>query len=275
MKKILVMAAAALALAGCYRNADETVITVDCGESRLEFTVNEFRGPPDMPLTRSPELYLLRAGLPRVRVDRLYGKRAIEVYTHLPAADMFYVFSRRAEAGNPAAAAPRPRDIFVDPSRFSTAEYMGIRACLEKNLPAIDAAFGRPLFEGDYVPGFRFRAILYRAYEDNFAFCGPQTLGQRFDCYGGQAYIKTVLPGGLQLCRAGSNATNAKDFIGRLSPDGSSVMLRAPGSMGPANHPDYGLKTLAGPDWRGFYSTCRDARGKSLFDYFKIKPWKD
>lgn len=275
MKKDLFMLPAALALAGCYRNVDETVITVDCGGTSLEFTVNEFRGPPDMPLSHWPELYQLRDGLPRQLVDRLYGKRRVEVYAHLPEADRFHLFP---PLDNKARARPdvhHLQDIFIDPAVFSAAEYEGIKACVEKNLPAIDAAFDRPLFDGEYVPRLRLRSILYRAYEDGFAFCGEETLGLRFDCAGGRAYIKTVLPGGLQLCRAGSRATNAKDFIGRLSADGRSVKLRAPGSTGPADHPDYGLKTLAGPDWRGFYSTCRDREGKNLFDHFKTEPWQD
>jgi hypothetical protein len=275
MKYLLPLAAAALALAGCYRNVDETVITVDCGATALEFTVNEFRGPPDMPLSHFPKLSLLRTGLPPVLADRLYGKRRVEVYAHLPADDKFHLFPPLDNKARARPAVHHLQDIFIDPAVFSTTEYEGIKTCVEKNLPAIDAAFDRPLFDGEYIPRLRLRAILHRAYEDGFAFCGEETLGLRFDCSGGRAYIKTVLPGGLQLCRAGSRATNAKDLIGRLSADGRSAQLRAPGSTGPADHPDYGLKTLAGPDWRGFYAACRDREGKNLFDHFKTEPWKN
>ncbi|OGR66460.1 MAG: hypothetical protein A2X30_04720 [Elusimicrobia bacterium GWB2_63_16] len=267
--------AALLPAAACYRNVNETVTTVDCGELRLQFEINEFRGPPDMPLSHFPKLYLLRSGLPRVEVDKLYARNRIEIPDLLePEAD-FHFFPPLNGKDRAVPARHHLRDIFVDPQVFSAGDYDRIKACLDKNLPAIDAAFDRPMFGGDYVPAHRLRSIVYRRYEDDYSFCGDEVLGKRFDCYGGQAYIKTTLPNGLQLCRPGSVVTNSLDLIGRISRDQRSAQLRAPGSGGPANHPDYGLKALAGPDWKGFYGTCRDASGKNIFDYFAQEPWKE
>ena len=267
--------AALLPAAACYRNVDETVTSVDCGEFRLQFEVNEFRGPPDMPLSRFPKLFLLRGTLPKLQVDRLDHRYRVEMYGLLSPGDKFRLFPPLDGKARAKPARHHLRDIFVDPEVFSAGDYDRIEACLGKNLPAIDAAFDRPMFDGDYVPAYRLRSTVYRRFEHDYADCGDKVLGKRFDCYGGQAYIKTILPNGLQLCRPGSAVTNSSDLIGRISRDQRSMQLRAPGSGGPADHPEYGLKALAGPDWKGFYGACRDASGKNIFDYLAQEPWKD
>jgi hypothetical protein len=275
MRIVNILPLAALLLGGCYRNNFETVIALDCGGMQLQIEENEFRGPPDMPLSRFPKLYMRVGGLPRVQVDTLYHWGVTEVYGLLPPEDKFFRFPAVDGKIRPKADKYHPRDVFVDPAVFSPGQYEGIRACLSKNIPAIDAAFDRPLFEDGYISSLRLRSIIYRPYEDNYRFCGDKVLGKRFDCRGGQAYIKTVTPRGLQLCRPGTDNTNLSDLIGRISSDQRSVQLRGPGSEGPADHPMYGLKALAGPDWKSFYETCRDPAGKTIFDYFREEPWKD
>ncbi len=274
MKNILLLAAL-FCFTACYRNNFETVIELDCGGMKLQFEENEFAGPPDMPLSHFPKLYLAANGLPRVRVDSLYHGGVLEAYGLLAPEDKFYLFPAVDGKARPRADKYHPRDIFVDPAVFSPDQYEGIKACLSKNISAVDSAFDRPLFKDGYVSSLRLRSIIYRSYEDSYRFCGDKVLGKRFDCYGGQAYIKTTTPLSLQLCRAGSDNTNMADLIGRISADQRSVQLRGPGSSGPADHPLYGLKALAGPDWRGFYETCRDSSGKNIFDYLKEAPWTE
>lgn len=274
LKRILVVASL-VCLAACGRNNFETVIDLDCGEMKLQFEENEFYGPPDMPLSHFPKLYMTMGGLPRVKVDSLYHGGVLEAYQLLAPEDKFLLFPAVDGKARPKADKYHPRDIFVDPAVFSPGQYDRIKACLAKNLPAIDAAFDRPLFKDGYVSSLRLRSVIYRKYEDNYRFCGDKVLGKRFNCYGGQAYIKTTTPRDLQLCRPGTTNTNMVDHIGRISGDKRSMQLRGPGSAGPSAHPLYGLKSLAGPDWKGFYETCRDASGKNIFDYFKAETWKD
>lgn len=276
MKLANIICACALAgLAGCVQNDLETVIELDCGGLKLQFEENEFYGPPDMPLSHFPRLYLAVGGLPRVEVDTLSHGGPLEAYTLLDPADKYLLFPAVDGKFRPRAAKYHPRDIFVDPAVFSPGQYDTISACLLKNVAAIDAAFDRPLFKGGYVSSLRLRSVIYRKYENNYAYCGDKLLGKRFDCEGGQAYIKTTPPMNLQLCRTGTDNTNTVDLIGRISADQRGLQLRGPGSAGAADNPLYGLKALAGPDWKSFYKTCRDQDGKTIYDYFKPGPWKD
>jgi hypothetical protein len=264
-----------LGLSGCGYNNFETVIDLDCGDVKLQFEENEFYGPPDMPLSHFPKLYMSDGLLPRRLVDSLYHNEVMKAYELLAPEDEFFLFPPVNGKIRPKAEKYHPRDIFVDPGEFSPGEFSRIEACLIKNLPRIDLAFDRPLFEDGYVSSLRLRSIIYRKYEDNYRFCGDKVLGKKFDCEGGQAYIKTITPRDLQLCRPGTTNTNMVDLIGHISADQLSMQLRGPGSAGPADHPMYGLKALAGPDWKAFYKTCRDTEGKNIFDYFKVEPWKE
>ena len=175
-------------------------------------------------------------------------------------------------------------DIFVHPERFSMPDYGAIAACIQKNIPAIDAAYDRP--RGTEPPPdedrrVRLTSILRADWDPGFSGCGKKVTGRRFDCEDRRVYLKSVPPRNILMCRTDVEYFDGyrNDIIGRISEDQGQLEIRGPGFGGTESGEPYsgensGVKALVGPDWENLYRNCRDASGKSLFDYFAVKPWQ-
>jgi tetratricopeptide (TPR) repeat protein len=152
--------------------------------------------------------------------------------------------------------------LFIDPAVVTRGEYDAISSCLAKNLGAVDRAF----VANDGGPRPYVTSIVYAAFDRELTGCGAKTVGVRWSCGGGKAYIKTRPRGGpngpLVLCVAGADM-EVEMSLGDLSSDQNAVFLRDP-EWSPTT------RALLGEDPKAYYTTCRDASGKGFFDTFEL-----
>jgi hypothetical protein len=270
---------AVLALVCCEKTSKVPLHELTCGAVKLRF---EETTVSNVSVTRWEERLLRETAGQWVTVDQAnvgYGFGP-ETFSRLIAPDLAY----HALAEDPA----RPRGtgrpawtVFVDPAQTTRADYEAISACIASNAAAIDRALAAPRPGGGAsslaaVRSAQVTGTIYGRYDEGFARCGGKTLGSRWDCADGRAYIKTVMydqVGQLRLCQIDPPpAPGQTPFplmgsgdmtVAAITEDQAWIYLHEPTSWERE-------KALHGQDARAYYATCRDAAGRTIFDTFKV-----
>lgn len=247
------------------------VLDVDCGGNlKLHFEERgEFMGFPAGAQFFDPVL-LMDNGSGWKTVATLTGASPSAYSSLLPANARLHRFEKTKSAAE-GSYHRRAWPMYIDPAVVSDAQYDRVCACLDANLASIDAAWDKPRdpnenFELSTERRPWLESAVHIAYDPRFVTIDRTTLGVRWECPDG-SFIKTEPPHVLSWVSIKDDVTGV---IGWISDDQKHAELFPESKVGlPA------LRRTSRGRQREYYGTCRDARGRSLYETLAPAEWKE